>query len=196
MVSRHGLGFGNLMVLSAFCRWSVSLAFLSLDLQHSLDRFAAEWELIGIRVSPKSEAMVPNWKKVKYWDKPLPEVEFEASESLIHEWWCDGGEMVVALVYCGKWGAELKCKAFSLQVHLCFNSRPWFLGMKLKRKKRSNLQTAKWMFFMKWLGLALISWRSPISRGISLSIVTHCSFVLIGVNWGDLSICFGRLSLK
>ena len=81
-ISRHsqgvqGVRFCDLRIGSLlFADDVVLLASSDRDLQLSLDRFAAECEAAGMRISTsKSKSMVLNWKRVECTDEILPQVE-------------------------------------------------------------------------------------------------------------------------
>ncbi|KAI3357182.1 hypothetical protein L3Q82_015643 [Scortum barcoo] len=88
----EGVRFGNHRISSLlFADDVVLLASSSQDLQHVLERFAAECEAAGMRISTsKSEAMVLDRKRVacplRVGGEVLPQVEaVQVSRGLVHE---------------------------------------------------------------------------------------------------------------
>ncbi|KAI3351149.1 hypothetical protein L3Q82_005711 [Scortum barcoo] len=88
----EGVRFGNHRISSLlFADDVVLLASSSQDLQHVLERFAAECEAAGMRISTsKSEAMVLDWKRVACplrvrWRGPASSGGVQVSRGLVHE---------------------------------------------------------------------------------------------------------------
>ncbi|KAI3374016.1 hypothetical protein L3Q82_022572 [Scortum barcoo] len=88
----EGVRFGNHRILSLlFADDVVLLASSSQDLQHVLERFAAECEAAGMRISTsKSEAMVLDRKRVACplrvrWRGPASSGGVQVSRGLVHE---------------------------------------------------------------------------------------------------------------
>ncbi|KAI3373461.1 hypothetical protein L3Q82_022064, partial [Scortum barcoo] len=88
----EGVRFGNHRISSLlFADDVVLLASSSQDLQHVLERFAAECEAAGMRISTsKSEAMVLDRKRVSVpspgeWRGPASSGGVQVSRGLVHE---------------------------------------------------------------------------------------------------------------
>ncbi|KAI3369528.1 hypothetical protein L3Q82_007738 [Scortum barcoo] len=144
---RKGVRFGNHRISSLlFADDVVLMASSGQDLQHVLERFAAECEAAGMRISTsKSEAMVLDRKRVacplRVGGEVLPQVEefkylgvlFTSEGKMERE--IDrrigAASAVMRSVYRtvrGEEGAESKGEALDLPVNLCFPPSPMVMN--------------------------------------------------------------------
>ncbi|KAI3353930.1 hypothetical protein L3Q82_005131 [Scortum barcoo] len=143
----EGVRFGNHRISSLlFADDVVLMASSGQDLQHVLERFAAECEAAGMRISTsKSEAMVLDRKRVvacplRVGGEVLPQVEefkylgvlFTSEgkmEREIDRWRIGAASAVMRSVYCpdrrGEEGAESKGEALDLPVNLRSHPHLW-----------------------------------------------------------------------